>query len=209
MTIAAKSSRPGIVRDAKRGIILDAALKVFEREGLEGASMRAIGEAAGYTAAALYFHFASKEEVYAALLERSLTRLIAKVEEASAAQAEAPAQLAAAAMAFFDFYAENPRDLDLGFYLFRGGMRPRGLAPATDAALNGQLAQSLAPVTTALRALGSGAKEAQALTADIFAHAVGLLVMEHTGRIRMFKAQARKLMLAHVGRIIAETEQGA
>jgi hypothetical protein len=30
-------------------------------------------------------------------------------------------------MAFFRFYAENPPDLDLGFYLLRGGMKPAGL----------------------------------------------------------------------------------
>jgi hypothetical protein len=35
--------------------------------------------------------------------------------------------LRAAALAFFRFYADNPRDLDLGFYLFRGGMKPAGL----------------------------------------------------------------------------------
>src|SRR5919106_6897292 len=33
----------------------------------------------------------------------------------------------AAAMAFFDFDIAHPRDLDLGFYLFCGGMKPAGL----------------------------------------------------------------------------------
>src|SRR3712207_8196369 len=36
---------------------------------------------------------------------------------------------------FFDYYGANPRDLELGFYLFRG-MRPRGLSPELDRALN-------------------------------------------------------------------------
>ena len=38
-------------------------------------------------------------------------------------------------MAFFQFYASNPRDLDLGFYLFRGGMKPRGLGKERDETL--------------------------------------------------------------------------
>ncbi len=33
----------------------------------------------------------------------------------------------AAAMTFLPFLRENPGDLDLGFYLFRGGMKPKGL----------------------------------------------------------------------------------
>jgi hypothetical protein len=34
---------------------------------------------------------------------------------------------------FFRFHAENPRDLDLGFYLFRGGMKPKRLGSAASA----------------------------------------------------------------------------
>jgi len=205
-THAARAARKGAVRDAKRGLILDAALRVFEAEGLEGASMRAIGEAAGYTAAAIYFHFPSKEAIYAALLDRSLDRLIAEVE--GAAGVSQPRQrLEAAALAFFDFYAENPRDLDLGFYLFRGGMRPRGLSPEVDADLNAKLARALAPIQDAARRLGASPRAARALTADAFAHASGLLLLLHTGRIRMFETAPRKLMQAHVGRLIKDLEK--
>lgn len=205
-THAARAARKGAVRAAKRGLILDAALRVFEAEGLEGASMRAIGDAAGYTAAAIYFHFASKEAIYAALIDRSLDRLVEHVE--AQAPARAPrARLEAAALAFFDFYAQNPRDLDLGFYLFRGGMRPRGLSPEADAALNAKLARALAPITEAARDMGTPSRAAQAVTADIFAHAAGLLLLQHTARIRMFRAEPRPLMQAHVARIIKSLEQ--
>jgi hypothetical protein len=103
----------------------------------------------------------------------------------------------AAALSFFDFYADTPRDLDLGFYLFRGGMKPRGLAHTVDAALNAKLSQALAPIGAAARDLGATARTAQRVTADIFAHAVGLLLLQHTGRIKMFGGNARKLMLAY------------
>jgi AcrR family transcriptional regulator len=205
-THAARAARKGAVREAKRGLILDAALRVFEAEGLEGASMRAIGEAAGYTAAAIYFHFAAKEDIYAALLDRSLDRLVTAVE-ASAVAASPRQKLMAAALAFYDFYAENPRDLDLGFYLFRGGMRPRGLSPPADAALNAKLARALAPVAEAARGLGASPRAARALTADVFAHASGLLLLQHTGRIRMFETPPRKLMQAHVARLAKDLEK--
>lgn len=207
-THAARAARKGAVREAKRGLILDAALRVFEAEGLEGASMRAIGDAAGYTAAAIYFHFASKEAIYAALIDRSLDRLVARVEAQAAARTPRT-RLSAAALAFFDFYAENPRDLDLGFYLFRGGMRPRGLSPESDAALNAKLARALAPIAEAARRMGATPRAAQAVTADIFAHAAGLLLLQHTARIRMFKAAPRPLMHAHVARIAKNLEQCA
>ena len=66
----------------KRSLILDAARRVFENDGLEGASLRAIAAEAGYTPAALYFHFDSKEAIYAELLASSLAALRDAVDAA-------------------------------------------------------------------------------------------------------------------------------
>ena len=75
-----------------------------------------------------------------ALLGESLERLNEFVDAAAAEPSPgssvaartlaAQHTLRAKASAFFDFYREHPRDLDLGFYLFYG-MRPRGLTPVS------------------------------------------------------------------------------
>ncbi|GGD05916.1 TetR/AcrR family transcriptional regulator [Aureimonas glaciei] len=182
----------------KRAMILDAARRIFESEGLEGASLRAIAGEAGYTPAALYFHFESKEAIYAEVLAQSLDGLGLAIA-ASVAEAQAPAdRLTAAALAFFDFYAEHPRDLDLGFYLLRGGMKPQGLGADRDAALNARLVAALSPIGATARALGATDAAAERLTADVFAHAAGLLLLAHTGRLRLFGLSARDLMAEHV-----------
>ncbi|MEI6160783.1 MAG: helix-turn-helix domain-containing protein, partial [Roseococcus sp.] len=62
-------------KELGRQRILDAAREVFAEEGLEGASLRAIAARAGYTPAALYFHFNSREAIYAELLRASLADL--------------------------------------------------------------------------------------------------------------------------------------
>ncbi|PBJ37520.1 TetR/AcrR family transcriptional regulator [Mycobacterium avium] len=61
-------SRPtrGEVRDR----ILDAAAKVFAAEGFAGATIDAIGQAAGFTKGAVYSNFESKDELFLALLDR-------------------------------------------------------------------------------------------------------------------------------------------
>src|SRR5215468_398840 len=130
------ATRKRAVRDLKRGLILDAARKVFETEGLDGASLRAIASAAGYTPAALYFHFDSKEAIYAEVLRGSLVNLGTAVSRAALAAKTPAERLRGAAMAFFRYYDDNPRDLDLGFYLFRGGMKPHGLGKERDSVLN-------------------------------------------------------------------------
>jgi AcrR family transcriptional regulator len=193
-----KRGRQKAVGDLKRTIILDAAREIFETEGLEGASLRAIATRAGYTPQALYFHFDSKEALYAQVLQDSLSSLALFVERCAQVETEPTARLRAAAMGFFDFYAQNPRDLDLGFYLLRGGMKPAGLGADRDVRLNAGLEAALAPIADAAQELGYDAARANLLVTDIFAHATGLLLLLHTGRIRMFGASAEDRMRAYI-----------
>src|SRR3569832_1134707 len=174
-----RRSRREAVNGHKRGIILNAAKQVFAEEGLEGASLRAIAVRAGYTAAALYFHFDSKEAIYAEVLKGSLAAL-GRTDDGAVTQAKSPAQrLKAAAMSFFRYYADNPRDLDLGFYLFRGGMKPAGLGSERDETLNAALEAALLPIADAAIALGASRQKANLLMVDCFAHATGLLLLLH------------------------------
>ncbi|HZH52627.1 MAG TPA: helix-turn-helix domain-containing protein [Microvirga sp.] len=203
-----RDGRREAVSEHKRGLILAAARDVFEAEGLEGASLRAIAARAGYTPAALYFHFDSKEAIYAEVLQASLASLGQAVDEAVATARGPASRLRAAAMAFFRFYAENPRDLDLGFYLFRGGMKPAGLGRERDEELNAALERALRPIADAAEALGASRTAAKLLMVDVFAHAAGLLLLLHTGRIRMFGASALALMEAYVRERIAKLREG-
>jgi AcrR family transcriptional regulator len=203
----AASKRKTALSAARRELILAAARRVFEADGLEGASLRAIAAEAGYTPAALYFHFESKEALYDALLHESLAGVRAAVEGAADTAGTDPSnRFRAAAMSFFDVYAERPRDLDMGFYLFRGGMGAKGLGRARDQKLNAALMAALKPISEAAHALGASEDAALHMTADVFAHASGLLLLMHTGRVRMFAVTARDLMARHVDMQLAALE---
>jgi len=213
---AARAARQRAVTDLRRELVLAAARSAFLELGLDGASLREIAKRAGYTPGAIYSYFSSKEEVYGALLGESLERLNARVAASEPEPEEAPASGRSAAMhrrlvertlrtkatAFFDFYRESPRDLDLGFYLFHG-MQPRGLTPALNEQLNAQLRKALLPAQQALEALGWAREEAQADTTALFAHTVGLLLLSHTGRIRMFGQQSEDLFRRYLDALIA------
>ena len=197
MSDPGRVERRQTVAQLKRAIILDAARAVFETEGLQGASMRAIAKAAGYTPGAIYAYFPSKEHIYAAALGESLARLQTATEQAAATGPPAE-RFIAAGLAFFDFYDTNPRDLDLGFYLFRGGIRPQGLSAELNTELNAKLLATLEPVRVAACDQGATAEQARMLMADVFAHASGLLLLAHTRRIALFALDARQLMQAHL-----------
>ncbi|MCW2240409.1 TetR/AcrR family transcriptional regulator [Azospirillum canadense] len=205
--VGKRQSRREAVSEHKRELILDAARQIFAEEGLDGASLRAIAVRAGYTPAALYFHFESKEAMYAEVLHASLESLGSAVDQAVSRTKTPQQKLKAAAMSFFQFYAANPRDLDLGFYLFRGGMKPAGLGHDRDVRLNAALEAALRPIAEAAVALGASQERANLLMVDCFAHAAGLLLLLHTGRIRMFGASAPDLMEAYVDERIAQLVQ--
>jgi AcrR family transcriptional regulator len=206
MIETARSDRNDAVKELKRGLILAAARRVFEVEGLEAASVRAIAKEAGYTAGAIYFHFESKEAIHAAILTELLERLIGSVRR-DVANAAGPAdKFRCGSRAFFSFFADDPRDLDFGFYLFGRGIRPRGISKEIDTVLNDQLYQSLSPVVEAAQELGNSLNEARNLAATVFAHAVGLLLLKHTHRIRLFGASAHLLMDQFVERCLADLQ---
>jgi AcrR family transcriptional regulator len=197
-----RQQRQQTVSDARRELVLDAARAVFLESGIEGASIREIAKRAGYTPGAIYSYFDSKEAVYASLLEESLDRLHAAVEAARSVKGRPEKTLIAKARAWFDFYSQNPRDLDLGFYLVQG-MAPRGLTNDLDRRLNERLHAALRPCEEALQAMGQDAPGALRENTALFAHGVGLLLLQHTGRIRMFSQSAAQLFAAYVTQLIA------
>ncbi|HWJ63860.1 MAG TPA: helix-turn-helix domain-containing protein [Acidimicrobiales bacterium] len=65
--------------------ILDVAMERFTEQGYEATSLREIAEPLGFTKAALYYHFRSKEEILRALMEPAIglqRRLIEGIEGA-------------------------------------------------------------------------------------------------------------------------------
>jgi AcrR family transcriptional regulator len=195
----ARSLRTDTMAQLRRELILDAARATFFELGLQGASMREIAKRAGYTPGAIYSYFASREEIYAALLGESLLRLNAQVAGAPG-DGNAAERVRSKAGAFFDFYRDNPRDLDLGFYLFQG-VHPSGLSRDLDTQLNAQLRSALQPTADALAEYGLDPSACESEVTALFAHMVGLLVLIHTGRIRMFRQHAPQLLTQYLDQL--------
>jgi AcrR family transcriptional regulator len=80
------ATRPHLDRDLKRKQILDAAEKLFLRNGYEATAMAEVARRAGVANNAVYWYFPSKDDLLAAMLqrrqERALTRLPAPASAA-------------------------------------------------------------------------------------------------------------------------------
>ena len=67
-------------RELRRKRILEGALEVFHKKGLEGATIDEIANEAGFGKATLYYYFTSKEEVFCAIMEKGWKPLWEEIE---------------------------------------------------------------------------------------------------------------------------------
>ena len=93
----------------RKNRIIKIAERVFHQHGFQGTTLPAIAAAAGYNRRTLYLYFRDKEELFLAVVLRSLESLGAYFQKA----ATGANVLRELAWAFFTFAQEHPEDLDL------------------------------------------------------------------------------------------------
>jgi AcrR family transcriptional regulator len=90
----------------RRGELLEAARRVFERDGYHGTTVSAIVQAAGLSQGAFYLYFTDKKGVFAALQNEMATLLRRRIYWATRDETDARKRLVAGLEAFFEFYQE-------------------------------------------------------------------------------------------------------
>lgn len=93
----------------RRNRILQGAMRVFAERGYADASMTELARAGGVTAAVIYDHFASKQDLHGVLLEEQTDALLAYVGSALASAGAEPEQRMRTGLnAFFGFVQAHP-----------------------------------------------------------------------------------------------------
>jgi AcrR family transcriptional regulator len=105
---------------ARREQLLAVGLEVFARQGFHGTSMNDVADAAGVTKPVLYQHFASKRELYLALLDEVGRELLEAIAKATAVAADGRSQTEAGFGAYFRWVDD---DRDAFLLLFGSGAR--------------------------------------------------------------------------------------
>lgn len=164
--VTPRTSRPR--REQVRTRVLEAAAAVVAERGLAGATLDQVAATAGFTKGAVYSNFASKDELFLALLQAQVSARVEGVERALRGAPDLPAALAAAGrdlarpdpvgqLLFVEFWQRAVRDprVRAPFVEFRRGLRAR-IAAVVDEVLrtrsssSGWDADSLALVVMAL-----------------------------------------------------------
>ena len=191
--------RRGERRLITRAQLLDAAERVFARDGLRGASIDTIALEAGYSTGAVYSNFKGKEDLFLTLVEERIDPRLAKVYEAVEAELAAGVPPLEAARRFvsalrgerdaflllIDFWGQAVRDPTAAERFAQRHARLRAtVGQLLDAAIPERetgLGLPTDQLATTLIALGNGfaielLADPDAVPEDLFGHAIGALV---------------------------------
>jgi len=92
---------------ARREQLLDVALAVFAESGFHGTSMNDVADRAGVTKPVLYQHFASKRELYQALLDEVGARMANAITVATSGARDGKSQTEIGFRAYFRWVADD------------------------------------------------------------------------------------------------------
>jgi AcrR family transcriptional regulator len=191
--------RRGERRLITRAEVLDAAERVFARDGLRGASVEKIALEAGYSTGAIYSSFKGKEDLFLALVEERIDPRLARVYEAAEAELAAGAPPLEAARRFvwmlrherdailllIDFWGHAVRDPTAAERFAERHARLRAVIARLlgAAARDSETAQGLPPeqLATTLIALANGfaielLADPDTVPDDLFGHAITALI---------------------------------
>ncbi len=102
-----------------RDAILDAAIRLFGKQGYSGTSMRDIATAVGVLPGSLYAHIASKEALLADIVEDGVNRFLAAVHPHAESDATPTDKLRAMMIAHVAVVADNPERSLVVFHQWR------------------------------------------------------------------------------------------
>src|SRR5215211_1283372 len=190
--------RRGERRLITRAQLLDAAERVFARDGLRGASVETIALEAGYSTGAIYSSFKGKQDLFLTLVEERIDPRLAKVYETAEAELAAGAPPLEAARRFvsmlrderdailllIDFWGQAVRDPSAAERFAERHARLRAvIARLLEAAAGGGTDPGVPPehLATTLIALANGfaielLADPDTVPDDLFGHAVGALI---------------------------------
>jgi AcrR family transcriptional regulator len=114
-TSTARPRGTRLPRLARRRQLLDAAMEVFVARGYHAAAMDEIADRAGVSKPVLYQHFPGKQELYLALLDESVDRLIEAVAAALRSTSDNRQRVNATFAAYYEYIAEHTGTFRLVF----------------------------------------------------------------------------------------------
>lgn len=103
-------------REQRKQEIITAAEKVFNKKGIDHATMDDVAEKAELSKATLYLYFSSKDEIYYAIFSKNQEKLFKSIRNATDQLSETKDKITAFISTFISFQKKNPDYFEAFFY---------------------------------------------------------------------------------------------
>jgi AcrR family transcriptional regulator len=177
-----KSKKPAYHHGNLEQALIEEALKLVEQNGEMAVSLRDLAQSLGVSRAAPYRHFASRDDLLAAVAARGFEDLVALYNTAFAGPGNAQERLSAGSRTFFDFAMKRP-----GLYrlMFESDFLNRTPPPAVMLpAANASYYQLLHAVADANPQMSEA--QARVRTIIMMSTSHGFLALYRAGRFKPF-----------------------
>ena len=103
-------------KEQRKQEIITAAEKVFNKRGIDHATMDDVAEQAELSKATLYLYFSSKDEIYSAIFSKSQEKLFKSIKNATDQLSDTKDKITAFISTFISFQKKNPDYFEAFFY---------------------------------------------------------------------------------------------
>jgi AcrR family transcriptional regulator len=186
----------------RRKSILDAARRVFWKQGYAGTTMPSIAVSAQLAPGTLYLYFPSKDALYAELLAEGYELMQQRLADSLSGHSPPRRQAAALVDAFFSFAQDNPEYFDVMFFVLQkeGSNREARLAPEQVQRLKAAEDRCKAMAAQVLRHIGgSVSHRANESIEAIWSMLAGVIFYFRTDpRFQTIGAEAKRLLMTAV-----------
>ena len=174
----APARRRRVDGEASRARILDAATEIASERGYEGTSIALVSAKCGLPASSIYWHFKDKDDLIAAVIERSFAHWLSAWQ--MPAEGTGRERLAAVAMQIAKALLDSPDFLRLGLML---ALERRPVEPRARTMFLAVRDQAIETIIPAILDIAPGLTDAQArqLATYAIAGADGLFVAKEVG----------------------------
>ena len=166
-----------------RSALIEAALEILARDGMEGLSLRVLARATGVTQAAPYSHFRDKDDLLAAVAETGFQRLALQMAEEATGQPSIQARIEKLMSTYIRFAVANKSLFQLMFSRELSVMKDYPTLAMT-------AGKSYSLISAALAQRGVPAEETRFLTVAIWSlcHGLTTLIVDEKIKLEQFGA---------------------
>ena len=186
------SPRVTLKREAKRALIVQAAMRVLMRDGLQACTARAVADESPLTKSAIHYYFDSIDEIVDAAMNAHLDRFLERLRLVAAAHSDPAERFWAVSRDYLQAFSDEPGSAVVWFGYWLQNMERGRIAP--NVGLQDRIAQVIVEVLEE-----AGADDPQSRGRAVFSYLIGAVLRQEVDPVPFAELRPELESLSRLG----------